>query len=88
MTFETNTPGTAKKARWLATGGILATLGASSCCILPLVLFSLGVSGAWVGNLTTLSAPLWAATQTISLTMPGIESVKAGYESTVVEAAH
>jgi len=46
-----------KKARWMAAGGILAALGASSCCILPLVLFSLGVSGAWVGNLTAL-APL------------------------------
>nr|WP_242596770.1 mercuric transporter MerT family protein [Pseudomonas sp. K-62] len=40
----------------LAAGGILAALGASSCCILPLVLFSLGVSGAWIGNLTALSA--------------------------------
>lgn len=46
-----------KKARWMAAGGILAALGASSCCILPLVLFSLGVSGAWVGNLTAM-APL------------------------------
>nr|WP_015061090.1 mercuric transporter MerT family protein [Pseudomonas sp. K-62]BAM13926.1 mercuric transport protein [Pseudomonas sp. K-62] len=36
-------------------GGILAALGASSCCILPLVLFSLGVSGAWIGNLTALA---------------------------------
>lgn len=38
-----------------AVGGILAALGASSCCILPLVLFSLGVSGAWIGNLTALA---------------------------------
>lgn len=39
----------------LAAGGIIAALGASSCCILPLVLFSLGVSGAWIGNLTALA---------------------------------
>ena len=26
----------------------------SSCCIVPLVLFSLGVTGAWIGNLTAL----------------------------------
>ncbi|NNE06706.1 MAG: mercury transporter MerT [Xanthomonadales bacterium] len=26
----------------------------SSCCILPLVLVSLGVSGAWIGTLTSL----------------------------------
>jgi mercuric ion transport protein len=39
----------------LAAIGILGALGASSCCILPLVLFSLGVSGAWIGNLTQLA---------------------------------
>ena len=35
-------------------GGFLGALAASSCCILPLVLFSLGVSGAWIGNFTQL----------------------------------
>ncbi len=39
----------------LAAGGVLGALAASSCCILPLVLFSLGVSGAWIGNLTQLA---------------------------------
>ena len=39
----------------MAAGGILSALAASSCCILPLVLFSLGVSGAWIGNLTRLA---------------------------------
>lgn len=39
----------------LVAGGVLAALGASSCCILPLVLFSVGVSGAWIGNLTALA---------------------------------
>jgi len=39
----------------LATGGILGALAASSCCILPLVLFSLGIGGAWIGNLTALA---------------------------------
>ncbi|MBX9717248.1 MAG: mercury transporter MerT [Microbacteriaceae bacterium] len=39
----------------LAAGGILAALGASSCCVLPLLLFTLGVSGAWIGNLTALA---------------------------------
>ena len=38
-----------------AVGGILGAIAASSCCILPLVLFSLGVSGAWIGNLTALA---------------------------------
>ncbi len=39
----------------LAAGGIIAALGASTCCILPLMLFTLGVSGAWIGNLTALA---------------------------------
>lgn len=39
----------------LAAGGILGAIAASSCCIVPLVLFSLGVSGAWIGNLTRLA---------------------------------
>src|SRR5262245_60629008 len=39
----------------LAAGGVLGALAASSCCILPLVLFSLGVSGAWISNFTRLA---------------------------------
>ena len=38
-----------------AAGGLLGALAASSCCILPLTLFGLGVSGAWIGNLTALA---------------------------------
>lgn len=43
------------RVRWIAAGGILGALAASSCCILPLVLFSLGISGAWIANLTALA---------------------------------
>jgi len=39
----------------MAVGGLLGALVASSCCLLPLVLFGLGVSGAWIGNLTRLA---------------------------------
>jgi mercuric ion transport protein len=39
----------------VAAGGLLSAVAASSCCIVPLVLFSLGVSGAWIGNLTGLA---------------------------------
>src|SRR6516164_9999207 len=39
----------------LAFGGLLGALAAASCCIVPLVLFGLGVSGAWIGNLTQLA---------------------------------
>lgn len=37
----------------LVAGGIAATL-ASTCCLGPLVLVTLGVSGAWISNLTRL----------------------------------
>jgi len=37
----------------------LGALAASSCCVLPLVLFSLGISGAWLGNLTALAPYQW-----------------------------
>ncbi|MBL4941253.1 MAG: mercury transporter MerT [Colwellia sp.] len=41
----------AKKSLLVA---ILAGIGASACCIAPLLLLSLGLSGAWVGNLTAM----------------------------------
>lgn len=44
-----------RKARMIAAGGILGALAASTCCIIPLILFSLGVSGAWIHNLAVLS---------------------------------
>ena len=37
----------------LAAGGVAAIL-ASTCCLGPLVLVTLGVSGAWIGNLAAL----------------------------------
>ena len=39
----------------LAVGSVLGAIAASSCCIVPLALFGLGVSGAWIGNLTSLA---------------------------------
>ncbi len=39
----------------VAGASVLGAIAASSCCIVPLVLFSLGVSGAWLGNLTALA---------------------------------
>lgn len=32
--------------------GVLAGIGASLCCVAPLLLLSLGLGGAWVANLT------------------------------------
>lgn len=39
----------------MAAGGLIGALAASSCCILPLALFSAGIGGAWIGNLTALA---------------------------------
>src|SRR5713101_7180309 len=39
----------------MAAGGLLGAFAASSCCILPVALFSLGISGAWIGNFTRLA---------------------------------
>jgi mercuric ion transport protein len=38
----------------VAAAGVFGAVLASSCCIGPLVLLTLGVSGAWIGNLTML----------------------------------
>ena len=40
--------------RIFAGGSMLGAVAMSSCCIVPLVLFSLGVTGAWIGNLAAL----------------------------------
>jgi mercuric ion transport protein len=37
----------------LGIGGLAAVL-ASICCLGPLVLVAIGISGAWIGNLTVL----------------------------------
>ena len=34
----------------------LAAIGASVCCVVPLVLVLMGISGAWIANLTALDA--------------------------------
>lgn len=45
---------------WTAVGGIAAALGlCAACCLLPAVLISVGVTGAWVGSLDSLGAYKW-----------------------------
>lgn len=43
------------RRNFAAAGGLLGALAASSCCILPLLFVFIGVSGAWIGNLTALA---------------------------------
>lgn len=42
------------RSRIAATGGVIGAILASSCCVVPLVLVTLGASGAWIGNLAAL----------------------------------
>lgn len=51
---STITPTKAPKKSLSIFWAALAAIGASACCIGPLVLVSLGIGGAWVGNLTAL----------------------------------
>ena len=43
-----------QKGRGALVAGGLAAILASACCLGPLVLITLGFSGAWIGNLTVL----------------------------------
>ena len=53
----------------VAAGGMLGALAATSCCIVPLGLFTLGIGGAWIGNLTALAPyqPIFIAATLIFL---------------------
>ena len=51
---ELNKSNAARSGRGFLIAGILSAIGASICCVGPLVLLALGVSGAWIGSLTVL----------------------------------
>ncbi len=52
-----------------AVGGVIGAVLASSCCIGPLLLVTLGASGAWIGNLTALKTyqPIFMAVTLVFL---------------------
>lgn len=56
-------PAAARRRGWLAAGGLTSAVLASACCIGPLALVLLGVSGAWISNLVALEPfrPFFAA---------------------------
>jgi mercuric ion transport protein len=47
-------PSSSDSPRWALLTGAAAAVGASLCCVVPLVLVSLGISGAWLASLTAL----------------------------------
>ena len=46
--------GTGRKVA-LSLVSVLGAIASMSCCVVPFALFFLGVSGAWIGNLTALA---------------------------------
>ena len=62
MEITHDQPGTRSRT-WGIFGAILAAITASVCCVGPLILLGLGVSGAWIGNLTALEPyrPIFAS---------------------------
>lgn len=56
----------------LAAGGVAAIL-ASACCLGPLVLLSVGFSGAWIANLTALEPyrPVFIGLALLALVLAG-----------------
>jgi len=69
----------AHSAGWLAGASVVGAVLASACCIVPLVLFSLGIGGAWIANLTALAPykPVFV-TIAIALIVAGLLSVRRG----------
>ena len=52
---QSSTQSRTRGARLLSIGGILGGLAAGSCCVVPFLLVTVGISGAWIGNLTALA---------------------------------
>ncbi|MFL6602529.1 MAG: mercuric transporter MerT family protein [Steroidobacteraceae bacterium] len=53
--------------RWALVTGAAAALGASLCCVVPLALVSMGISGAWLASLTALEPYRpWFATSAVA----------------------
>lgn len=63
----------------LAAGSVAGSVLASACCIVPLVLFSLGIGGAWISTLTGLAPykPVFLALAAV-LVAAGFASMRRG----------
>jgi mercuric ion transport protein len=74
MERRTSMPGLSKghvdgNTKWSLAGAVAAAVGASVCCLGPLLLLALGVGGAWIGNLTAMEKyrPIWMAATLVFL---------------------
>lgn len=66
-------PADASEGRRALTIGAIAAILASTCCLGPLILLMVGVSGAWIGRLTLLEPyrPLFLGVAVLSLVLAG-----------------
>ena len=59
-----------QRTSWIAVAALIGAGLASACCVVPLVLVTLGISGAWIANLTALE-PYKPYVATVTLSMLG-----------------
>lgn len=73
MRVETGEGGSNRTGSGALLVGGLAAILASTCCLGPLVLIALGLSGAWIGNLTLLEPyrPFFIAGALVALFLAG-----------------
>lgn len=69
--------------RATALGSVIGAVLASSCCVVPLALVTLGASGAWIGNLSAL-APYKAYFTIITLAFLGAGFWQVYFKKSVV----
>ena len=43
-----------KSGFWLLLAGTLTAVGSSACCVIPLILLTLGIGGSWLSSLSLL----------------------------------
>ena len=57
------------KTKWRLIGAVAAAMGASACCLAPLLLLAVGVGSAGIGNLTAMEKyrPFWIAATLVFL---------------------
>ncbi len=55
--------------KWGLVGAVVAAVGASACCLGPLLLLAVGVGSAGIGNLTAMEKyrPFWIAATLVFL---------------------
>lgn len=59
-----------KNGFWLLLAGTLTAVGASACCVIPLILLTLGIGGSWLSSLSLLEPyrPLFIGATLLLLT--------------------